>query len=141
MFEHVVNMTPHNIVVRDEKGEDHVLPPFGIVLRFDTLEGEPPAANHVATTLGRLCRVQRLGLYHSDNKDNTVTYLCSEVKQRLPEDTQFVVVSALVANHPDAYEMARLLEVDFISPDTRPGKAFRNKDGQIIAVEGFILYV
>ncbi len=104
----VINLTPHDIVVRDPKGSEKIYPASGVVARLEmesskvgSLDGFPVIKNHV-------------------------------VGHNLPDPQEgvYLLVSAPV--------LAQLgsTRADLIAPNTN--EAIRNEKGHIVAVPGFV---
>ena len=105
----LVNLTPHEIVVRREDGSEFRIPPSGVVARV-TATTEPA---------GTLAGVPVVSTRYGEIED-------------LPAPRAGVqyIVSSLV-------RMAATGRTDLVSPDTGPESAIRDDDGRIVAVRRF----
>jgi len=105
----LVNLTPHEIVVRREDGSEFRIPPSGVVARV-TATTEPA---------GTLAGVPVVSTRYGEIED-------------LPAPRAGVqyIVSSLV-------RMAATGRTDLVSPDTGPESAVRDGDGRIVAVRRF----
>lgn len=105
----LVNLTPHEIVVRREDGSELRVPPSGVVARV-TATAEP---------VGTLAGVPVVSTRYGEIED-------------LPAPRAGVqyIVSSLV-------RMAAPGRADLVSPDTGPESAIRDDDGRIVAVRRF----
>jgi len=105
----LVNLTPHEIVVRREDGSELRIPPSGVVARV-TATAEP---------VGTLAGVPVVSTRYGEIEDLPA-----------PRGGVQYIVSSLV-------RMAAPERADLVSPDTGPESAIRDDDGRIVAVRRF----
>lgn len=111
----LVNLTPHNIVVFNEKTEEEVtIQPSGIVARVSTKNVPYDEVYGYGITIYR----QEFGEIEGLPE---------------PEDGTVYIVSTIVRQA--AKEQGRQ---DVISPDTSPNGVIRNEKGEIVAVKHFV---
>lgn len=108
----IINLTPHDVVVRLETGEEHTFPVSGETTRVQT---------H-AETVGDVGGIE------------IVSQTYGEI-EGLPEPQEGVLYLVSLVVRQAAQEQGRL---DVISPDTSPAGAIRNESGQIVAVKRFV---
>lgn len=105
----LVNLTPHEIVVRREDGSEFRIPPSGVVARV-TATAEP---------VGTLAGVPIMSTRYGEVEDLPA-----------PQGGVQYIVSSLV-------RMAAPGRADLVSPDTGPESAIRDDAGRIVAVRRF----
>ncbi len=104
------NLTPHNIVVRNDDGTDTVVEPAGMIARVSVV-------SELLTVLG--------GVKIYTTKYGEVVNLPA------PEDGVYYIVSGMV-------KAAAPFRTDLVSPLT-DGSAIRDEKGQIVAVRGLVI--
>jgi len=121
----LINLTPHEVTIRLENGEEIKIPPSGYTVRLDTKE----------KPVGSLGKIPIVKVEYGD---------LVIVKDGKPvEDTEFlkgadVIVSSIIGNSGHAvYLLASDYDVNAIYvPNT--SRAIRNEKGQIVAVPSLI---
>jgi len=106
----VINLTPHNVVVRDENGREVTFPPSGTVARVtvqQTLDGDINGIPVLRNQYG--------------------------APEGLPDPQEgvWLIVSSLVLQ-------AATDRSDLIAPDTSPQGVIRDESGRIVAVKRFV---
>jgi hypothetical protein len=111
----LVNLTPHAIVLRDEAGEDHTIPPSGRVARVRTIPGTPEMVPGIPVPI------------NGADQFGAVEGLPEHVEEGVLYVVSLAVGQALVATgHPVARQCVR--------PGTGPADGPIREGGQIVAV-------
>lgn len=108
----VINLTPHDVVVRLEDGSERVFPATGETARVKTISKD--AGEVMGVPL--------------------VTQSYDEI-QGLPEPEEGTLYLVSLVVRQAAREQGR---TDIISPDTSPQGAIRDEQGRIVAVRRFV---
>ncbi|GGA59875.1 hypothetical protein GCM10007416_35900 [Kroppenstedtia guangzhouensis] len=108
----IINLTPHDVVVRLENGEEKTFPASGEVARVKTVSEDAGEVAGVPVVSQEYDEIQGLPE---------------------PEEGTLFLVSLVVRQA--AVERGR---TDIISPDTSPQGAIRDEQGRIVAVRRFV---
>lgn len=107
----IVNLTPHDVIVRLENGEEKTFPVSGGMAQVTT----------TAEVMGEANGIPIVSQSHGESEG-------------LPEPDGTLFIVSLVTRQA-AQELGR---TDVISPDTSPQGAIRDEAGRIIAVRRFV---
>ena len=128
-----VNLTPHNIVFRDEQGADHTIPPSGQVARIGTTT--------VPSHIDSLRLFSRVDAEHPTGWQQFAIWV-QTAQAANPESRIVGIVSGMFLDglrQPQPCiddELVRWLLHHLVSPLT-DGTAIRDDKGHIVAVRGF----
>jgi len=118
----LINLTPHAIVLRDEAGKDHTIPPSGRVARVRTIPGVPENVPGIPVPV------------HGADQFGAVDGLPEQ-----PEPDALFIVSLAVgqAMAATAHPLAR----QCVRPGTGPADGPIRESGQIVAVTRLVRVV
>jgi len=136
----LVNLTPHNVTLILKGGEQHSIPPSGIVARVttkqETVELIELETDRIIATVpvvkSEFAEVHGLPLACENCKRYDECELYFKEKQicGFQEPEEYYIVSSLVA-------MAMHGRRDIVAPDTSPNGVVRDEYGNIIGVKRF----